>query len=47
MMTDEEVKETVMDGLDWLAVDFYDEGIIKLVQRLDKCLNCNGDYEEK
>jgi hypothetical protein len=40
------VKETVTDWLNGLAVDVYDEGIVKLVQRLDKCLNCNGDYIE-
>jgi hypothetical protein len=30
-----------------LVADFYDEGIVKLVQILDKCLNHNGDYREK
>jgi hypothetical protein len=42
-----EVKETVMDWLNGLVADFYDEGIIKLVQCLDKCLNHNGNYAEK
>jgi hypothetical protein len=36
-----------MDWLNGLAADFYEEGISKLVQRLDKCLNRNRDYTEK
>jgi hypothetical protein len=36
-----------MNWLNGLAADFYDEGIIKLVQRLDKCLNHNGEYVQK
>jgi hypothetical protein len=47
MVTDEEVKETVIDWLNRLATDFYDEKIVKLVQGLDKCLNRNGDYVDK
>jgi hypothetical protein len=47
MATDGEVKEAVIDLLNGLTADFYDEGIMKLVQRLDKCLNRNGDYVEK
>jgi hypothetical protein len=47
MATDEEAKETVTDWLHGLAADFYNEGIVKLVQRLDKCLTSNGDYIEK
>jgi hypothetical protein len=47
MVTDEEVKETVTGWLNGLAADFYDEGTVKLVQLLDKCLNRNGDYVEK
>jgi hypothetical protein len=42
----EEVKETVADWLNELAADFCCE-IVKLEQRLDKCLNFNGDYVEK
>jgi hypothetical protein len=38
MATDEEVKDTVTDWLNGLAADFYDEGIVRLVQRLEKCL---------
>ena len=29
------------------AADFYDSGIQKLVQRLNKCLDNAGDYVEK
>jgi hypothetical protein len=51
MLTDkyktEEVKETVTDWLNGLAADFCDEGIVRLVQRLDKCLSLNGDCVEK
>jgi hypothetical protein len=47
MAIDEEVKETVTDWLNGLVADCYDEGIVKLVQRLDKCLNHNGDHVEK
>jgi len=35
---------------EWLksqAAKFYDDGINKLVQRYDKCLNLNGDCVEK
>jgi hypothetical protein len=47
MATDEEVKETITDWLNGLAAIFYEKGIVKLVQCLDKCLNRNGDYIEK
>jgi hypothetical protein len=40
-------KETVTDWLNGLAADFYDEGIVKLVQRVDKCLKSNVHYVEK
>jgi hypothetical protein len=36
--------QVVMDWLNGLAADFYDEGIVKLVQSLNKCLNRNGNY---
>jgi hypothetical protein len=42
MATNGEIKETVMDWLNRLAANLYDEEIVKLVQRLEKCLNCNG-----
>jgi hypothetical protein len=38
----EVVKETATDWLNGLEVDFYEERIVKLVQRLDKCLNCDN-----
>jgi histone-lysine N-methyltransferase SETMAR len=44
METDVEVKETVTAWLNGLAAEFYDEGIVKLLSRLDKCLNLYGDY---
>jgi hypothetical protein len=44
MATDEEVKETVMDGLNGLAADFHDKGIFTLVQHPDKCLKCSRNY---
>jgi hypothetical protein len=34
MTTDQEIKEKVTDWLKYLAADFYDEVIIKLVQCL-------------
>jgi hypothetical protein len=46
-MATNEVKETVTDWLNGLAADSYDEGIVKLVQRLDKCLDRNWDYVQK
>jgi hypothetical protein len=42
----EEAKEAVADWLNGLATDVHDKGSVKLVQRLDKCLDCNGDYSE-
>jgi histone-lysine N-methyltransferase SETMAR len=39
METDAEVKDTVTAWLNGLAAEFYDEGIVKLLSRLDKCLN--------
>jgi hypothetical protein len=47
METDAEDKETVTAWLNVLAAEFYDEGIVKLLSRLDKCLNLYGDYVEK
>jgi hypothetical protein len=43
----EEVENTATDCLNGLAANFYDEGIIRLMKRLDKCLNCNGNYIEE
>jgi hypothetical protein len=45
--SDEEVKDEVMEWLNGLAEEVYDEGIQKLVTRYDKCLNVGGDYVEK
>jgi phytoene dehydrogenase-like protein len=47
MATDEEVKETVMDWLNGLAANFRGKGIVKLVKRLDRCLNHHENYIEK
>jgi histone-lysine N-methyltransferase SETMAR len=46
METDEEVKNAATDWLNGLAANVCDKGIVKLAQRLDKCLNRNGDYVE-
>jgi hypothetical protein len=46
MATDEGAK-VVTDWLNGLAAAFYDEGISKLLQHLDKCLNRYGDYIRK
>ena len=42
-----EVKETVATCFASEAASFYDEGIQKLVQRYDKCLNNGGNDVEK
>ena len=42
-----EVKEAVTTCFASQAASFYDEGIQKLVQRYDKCLNNGGNYVEK
>jgi hypothetical protein len=42
-----EVNETVTDWLNGLAADLYDYGIVKLVQRLDKFLQCNEGLRRK
>jgi hypothetical protein len=46
-MQAEEIKETVIDWVNEPKADFYDEGIVKLMQHLDKCLNRYGYYVEK
>jgi hypothetical protein len=43
----DKVKEAVTTCFASQAASFYDEGIQKLVQRYDKCLNNGGDYVEK
>jgi hypothetical protein len=45
--SDEEVKDAIKEWLNGLAAEVYDEGIVKLLSRLDKCLNLHGDYIEK
>jgi hypothetical protein len=44
---DEEVKNEVTTWLPAQAVEFYNIGIQKLVPRLNKCLDRDGDYVEK
>jgi hypothetical protein len=40
--SDEEVKDAIKEWLNGLAAEVYDEGIVKLLSRLDKCLNLYG-----
>ncbi|XP_071043084.1 histone-lysine N-methyltransferase SETMAR-like [Parasteatoda tepidariorum] len=47
LQDDDEVKTVVMQWLRNQAADFYEEGIQKLLQRYDKCLNVEGNYVEK
>jgi [histone H3]-lysine36 N-dimethyltransferase SETMAR len=44
---DEEIMEAVKKWLKELEQKVYDEGIQKLVHRLQKCIDLNGDYVEK
>jgi hypothetical protein len=44
---DDEVQEEVMTWFKGQAADFYDSGIQKLLQRLNKCLDNAGDLAEK
>jgi hypothetical protein len=44
---DDEIQEEVMTWLKWLAADFYDSGIQKLVPRHNKCLDNAGECVEK
>jgi hypothetical protein len=37
----------VTDWLNGMAAYFCDDGKVKLMERMDKCLNRNGDYIEK
>ncbi|KAJ4433766.1 hypothetical protein ANN_16078 [Periplaneta americana] len=45
--SDEDLKKTVNTWLNELAAEEYNTGILKLVNRYDKCLNVGGDYVEK
>jgi len=44
---DEELKTAVDNWFNSQAANFYAEGLKKLVQRYEKCLEVNGDYVEK
>lgn len=44
---DDEVKIEAENWLKGVARDFYDTGIKKLVPRLEKCIELNGDFVEK
>ena len=44
---DNEVKETVTTCITSQVTSFYDDGIQKLVQRYDTCLNNGGNYVRK
>jgi [histone H3]-lysine36 N-dimethyltransferase SETMAR len=44
---DDMLKEIVTNWFNGQAAEFFDEGIQKLVPRLNKCLDINGDYVEK
>jgi len=44
---DDEVQKEVMTWFKEQAADFYDSGTQKLVPRLNKCLDNDGDYVEK
>ncbi|CAK9818349.1 Histone-lysine N-methyltransferase SETMAR [Anthophora quadrimaculata] len=44
---DDEVKDEVLRFLNDMAASWYDMGIQKLLQRLQKCIDRNGDYVEK
>ncbi|GBO24914.1 hypothetical protein AVEN_173326-1, partial [Araneus ventricosus] len=45
--SDEELENAVTTWRNELAVEEYDMGILKLMNRYDKCLNVGGDYVEK
>ncbi|CAK9803228.1 Histone-lysine N-methyltransferase SETMAR [Anthophora quadrimaculata] len=44
---DDEVKDEVLRFLNDMAASWYGMGIQKLLQRLQKCIDRNGDYVEK
>ncbi|GBN54278.1 Histone-lysine N-methyltransferase SETMAR [Araneus ventricosus] len=45
--SDEELENAVTTWLNKLAAEEHDMGILKLIDRYDKCLNVGGDYVEK
>jgi hypothetical protein len=40
-------REEVLSYLRGTAGEFYDSGIKKMVHRMQKCIDLNGDYVEK
>ena len=45
--TQEELKDAVSTYLRGAAGEFYDLGIKKMITRMQKCIDLNGDYVEK
>ncbi len=45
--SDAELQDAVLNWFNDLAAEFYNDGILKLIKRWDKCLNRGGDYVEK
>jgi hypothetical protein len=46
-MSVSEVEETAVDLFNGPVADFYDEGIVKLMQSLDMCLNHSGGSHKR
>jgi hypothetical protein len=46
-VTVRELKEEVLSYLRGVAGEFYDSGIKKMIRRMQKCIDLNGDYVEK
>ncbi|GFT52964.1 histone-lysine N-methyltransferase SETMAR [Nephila pilipes] len=44
---EEELKEEVLSYLRGTAEDIYNSGMKKMVHRMQKCIDLNGDYVEK
>jgi hypothetical protein len=47
LRTGEELKEEVLSYILGAAGEFHDSGIKKMVHRMQKCIDLNGDYVEK
>ena len=47
LQNDEEVKGAIMEWLNRLAAEVYDESIQNVVTHCDKFLKVRGDYVEK
>jgi hypothetical protein len=43
----EELKEEVLSYFRGAAGELYDSGIMKMVHRMQKCIDLKGDYVEK